>query len=123
MAFTNSADTGREGERIAVAWLRSRGYIIHELNWRQGRYEIDIIASRSGVLHFVEVKTRSAMGWSRPEEAMTPDKLRALKIGARRYLALHRIPYDLQFDLIAVEMFGDGSSEVRYTENVVQSGW
>ena len=118
-----TADTGREGERLAVEWLRNRGYIIHELNWRTGRYEIDIIASRGGVLHFVEVKTRSVMGWSSPEQAMTPEKCRALLRAAAAYIALKRLPHDPQFDLIAVDMLPDGSSDVRYIENAIQSGW
>ncbi len=117
-----TADTGRNGERTAVNWLRRRGYIIHELNWRNGRYEIDIIASRGGTLHFVEVKTRSVMGWSSPEQAMTHDKCRALLRCAAAYLSIHRMPHEPQFDLIAVDILPDGTSEVRYTENVIQSG-
>ena len=117
------AETGREGERLAVDWLRRRGYIIHELNWRNGRYEIDIIASRSGVLHFIEGKTRSVMGWSSPEQAMTPEKCRALLRGAASYIALKHLPHEPQFDLVAVDILPDGSSEIRYIENVIQNGW
>lgn len=116
----NRAETGRDGERVATDWLRRRGYIIHELNWRIGRYEIDIIASRGGVLHFVEVKTRSVMGWSTPEQAMTPDKCRALLRAAASYLSLRRMPHEPQFDLIAVDILPDGTHEVRYTENVIE---
>lgn len=117
----HTAEIGREGERIAVIWLRRHGYIIHELNWRNGRYEIDIIASRSGVLHFVEVKTRSITGWSTPEQAMTPEKCRALLRGAASYISMYRLPYEPQVDLIAVDMQPDGTAEVRYIENVIQS--
>lgn len=116
-----TADTGRNGERLAAAWLRRRGYIIHELNWRCGRYEIDIIATRGGTLHFVEVKTRSVMGWSSPEAAMTTEKCRALLRGAAIFIASRRMPHEPQFDLIAVDILPDGTSEVRYTENVIQS--
>ena len=34
----HTAETGREGERLAVTWLRRHGYIIHDLNWRSGHY-------------------------------------------------------------------------------------
>ena len=115
-----TAETGREGERLAVDLLRRRGYIIHELNWRNGRYEIDIIASRGGVLHFVEVKTRSVMGWGSPESAMTPDKCRALLRAAASYLSLRRLPHEPQFDLIAVDVMPDGMTELRYIENVIE---
>jgi putative endonuclease len=89
------------------------------LNWRNGRYEIDIIASRGGVLHFVEVKTRSVMGWGTPEQAMTTDKCRALLRAAALYISTHRMPHEPQFDLIAVDILPDGTADIRYTENVI----
>ena len=39
-----TAETGRAGERAAVEYLRGAGYEICVLNWRSGRYELDIVA-------------------------------------------------------------------------------
>ena len=77
--MTAAAETGRAGERAATEYLRRAGYEICALNWRQGRYELDIVACREGVLHFVEVKTRRADGLTTPEEALTPRKFAALR--------------------------------------------
>ena len=123
MQRTVSAEVGRRGERIAVDWLRDNGYMILELNWRSGRYETDIIAVKGATIHFVEVKTRAAAGWSRPEDAITPEKCRALFRCAEAYLALYGRGFEPQFDMVAVDMFPDGKYDIRYIENAMQCHW
>lgn len=118
-----NAEIGARGERIATDWLRSRGFLIEERNWRNGRYEIDIIARRWDEIHFVEVKTRKAGGWTTPEQAIDPKKFRSLRRAAALYLALHPSPETPQFDLCAVETRPDGTYEVRFTENAMESHW
>lgn len=58
-----SKQTGDGGEAIAALFLESLGYRILERGWRTGRLEVDILAlSPDGVLHVVEVKSRTVMG-------------------------------------------------------------
>ena len=57
MAFHNLL--GEEGEKIAVRYLKSKGYIVYQTNWRFGKLEIDIIAEDGQELVFIEVKTNS----------------------------------------------------------------
>ncbi|MFI3279570.1 MAG: YraN family protein [Rikenellaceae bacterium] len=116
-------EIGAQGERIAVKYLREHGFLIHDLNWRAGRYEIDVIAERWGVLHFVEVKTRRSSGWSKPEDAITKEKFSALRHAASSYIAQKRFFGETQFDLIAVEMQGDVAVEIRYIEKAMQCSW
>ncbi len=80
--MSTTAETGRAGERAAAEYLRRAGYEICALNWRQGRYELDIVACREGVLHFVEVKTRRSGSLTPPEAAATQRKFRALSRAA-----------------------------------------
>lgn len=49
--------SGRLGETIAVGYLEKIGYSIIEQNYTKKTGEIDIVAAKNGVLHFVEVKT------------------------------------------------------------------
>ena len=117
------AETGRRGEDIAVGYLRQNGYLICATNWRQGRYEIDIVAQKMGVVHFVEVKTRNALSLATPEQAVTKTKISALHRAASAYLAKNRVMGDVQFDLLAVDIFPDNTFDVRFIENIAEFGW
>ncbi len=114
---------GAEGERAAMQWLRRNGYMIRDLNWRSGRYELDIVAERHGVVHFVEVKSRKADGWTTPEAAMTRHKQESLLKAARAYIAQYKIVDEIQFDLVSVDIHPDLSLSIRLTERVVEIRW
>ena len=111
--MTAAAETGRAGERAATEYLRRAGYEICALNWRQGRYELDIVACREGVLHFVEVKTRRSGSLTPPEAAATQRKFRALSRAAACYLRTVGWEGEVQFDLAAAEAAADGSVRLR----------
>ena len=111
--MTAAAETGRAGERAATEYLRRAGYEICALNWRQGRYELDIVALRDGVLHFVEVKTRREGSLTPPEAAATQRKFRALSRAASCYLRTAGWEGEVQFDLAAAEAAADGSVRVE----------
>lgn len=123
MSGMSREETGRRGERMAVDYLRRSGFTILECNWRCGRYELDIIARRWDELHFVEVKTRRAEGLTGPEFALTKRKFSALRRAAESYMALHRLRLEPQFDLAAVDVFPDGSMQVRFMERAMECNW
>ncbi len=119
MPYNDKALAGRQGEDVAVGWLRSNGYLLHDRNWRCGRYELDIVAERLGMIHIVEVKTRRAGSMLTPEQTITPAKESALRRAAAAYLAQHRLVGEVEFDLIAVDHFPDGSCDVRFIPNIL----
>jgi putative endonuclease len=85
----SSAETGRQGEAIAVQSLRAHGYQIIDQNWRCQIGEIDVVAREGEEWVFVEVKTRHGTGYGSPEEAVTSGKQsRLLQVGAA-YLSAH----------------------------------
>ena len=114
---------GAEGEEAAVGWLRAHGFLIMDRNWRMGRYELDIVASRHDRLHFVEVKLRGAGGLTTPEEALTPAKQRALLRAANLYIETMGVQLDCQIDLAAVYRLPDGTLSVRYIPDAVPNRW
>ena len=121
--MTTTAETGQAGERAATEYLRRAGYEICARNWRQGRYELDIVALRDGILHFVEVKTRRAGSFTPPEAAATQRKFRALSRAAACYLRTTGWKGEVQFDLAAAEAFPDGTIRIELIENALEYNW
>ena len=119
----SSIRIGQRGEEIAARFLLSEGFDLLHRNGRSGRYELDIVARKEGVLHIVEVKSRKADGLTAPEEAMTRKKFNALFRAAQQYVALYRIDADTQFDLIAVDLLPDSTHRLRYIPNAMVPRW
>ncbi len=118
-----AAETGAAGERAAAEYLRRAGYELQHLNWREGRYELDIVALRDGELHFVEVKTRRADGLTPPEAAITCAKRLALRRAAEAYLAVTGWRGEVRFDLAAVEIDAGGAATVRFIADAMEYNW
>ncbi len=116
-------ELGRRGEEAAAACLHGRGYDILTRNWHSGPYELDIVAAKRGVLHFVEVKTRRKGSLTPPEAALTPSKIRSLQRAARHYLALTAWDGEVQFDLAAVTIDASGHAEVEIIDDAMECHW
>lgn len=114
---------GAIGEQAAVDYLRQNGFMIVERNYRVGRSEVDIIASRYDELHFVEVKTRKYGTMTAPEEALTEQKARALRRAASAYIAQHRSMLEPRFSLIAIEIVGERVESLRFVEDALEYSW
>jgi len=114
MAFHNQL--GEEGEKIAVNYLESRGYIIYHTNWRMGHLEVDIIAEDNGELVFVEVKTRSSNKYGEPEYAVEHQKEKDIIRIASVYLENLHLEIPARFDIIAI-IIGDKKSNVTHFED------
>ena len=119
----SSIRIGQRGEEIAARFLLSEGFDLLHRNWRSGRYELDIVACREGVLHFVEVKTRRSGSLTPPEAAATQRKFRALSRAAACYLRTVGWEGEVQFDLAAAEAAADGSVRVELIENALEYNW
>ncbi len=96
---------GRRGETLAAQALARQGYAIVARNWRCEVGEVDIVARKGDVWHFVEVRTRRGDDFGTPEESLTPAKRARMVAVAEHYLAAHGLhDVDWQLDLVAVEM-------------------
>jgi putative endonuclease len=102
--------------------LRRKGLKYLTANFAGKRGEVDLIFRDGECLVFVEVKTRSSEGWTRPSRAVDARKRRAIYRTATDYLRLldnSRVPY--RFDVIEVLLDGEQVREIRHIENSFNS--
>lgn len=95
-------ELGKLGEKLALAYLKKEEYIIHDVNWRYNHKEIDIVAEKSKMMVFVEVKTRSTLAFELPKEAVTIKKQKNLVYAADAYLQEKEIELPSRFDIVSV---------------------
>ena len=109
-------DTGMQGEALARRHLEEQGFAIMETNWRRGKYEVDIIAYREGLIVFAEVKTRNSTDYGNPEEFVDRKKQKAYIRLADAYVTKHRREEEVRFDIISVVMGPEGC-RIEHMEN------
>ncbi|MDP1884070.1 MAG: YraN family protein [Candidatus Moranbacteria bacterium] len=120
--------TGRDGERAAANFLKSKGYRILAMNFQNdsGRRlgEIDIVAQDvdQNELVFVEVKTRdyAKCGNSLPEENINRRKLHKLAKIAAFYLRKNKLenhPY--RFDALSIWLdYETRTAKIKHIPNI-----
>ncbi|MGV8884242.1 MAG: YraN family protein [Microbacteriaceae bacterium] len=112
---------GRRGETLAAAYLEGADYDIIECNWRCSQGEIDIVATRGPTLVFVEVKTRTGVGFGHPFQAVTPAKLARLRRLAAAWCEAHpgsEFSRSIRIDVIGVIAPRGGPVEIEHLEQV-----
>lgn len=114
--MTNTTNTGRKAEQAAKVYLEMRGFKIIEQNWRRPRCEIDIIASKDGVIHFVEVKYRFNDDQGGGLDAITASKLKQMQRAAWSWV--DEAKYHGEYVLSAVEIAGADFAIIGFIENV-----
>ena len=113
----NTSETGRKAEAAACVYLEMRGFKIIERNWRRPRAEVDILAEKAGVMHFIEVKYRRNDHQGGGLEAITPTKLRQMRRGAE--LWVEETKWRGEYVLSAIELTGPTYAVVSFVEDVL----
>lgn len=100
----STVGVGRHGEALAGEYLANNGWTIVERNWHCRFAELDIIAlDPAGEMVFVEVKYRKDTTHGTGVEAVTPTKLRRMRLAAGKWLAEQQRGVDVvRFDVIDV---------------------
>ena len=117
MKNTEKITTGKEGEKIAAAYLKKNGYRIIEINFRCPIGEIDIVAKEKDDLVFVEVKTRKSIDLGYPEQAVGIRKQKKMSQLALWYLQKRKIAEtNARFDVVAITLIPE-KNEVKLIKN------
>lgn len=116
MAIHN--DLGAEGEKLAEAWLKERGFRILYRNWRFSYYEIDIIAVKGVVLHIIEVKSRKESRFGFPEDSVTKKKFKSLQKAADEFLFQHPGYKWIQYDVLSIVIYKNRQPDFFLLEDV-----
>lgn len=111
---------GRQGEKMAIDFLLSKGYSICETNYRTRGGEIDIIAEKNNVQIFIEVKTRTGDEKGKPYEAVTYRKVIHLQRAISFYLKeKNKKTGALRIDVISIELNPDQSiKKLQHFQNI-----
>jgi putative endonuclease len=99
MAKNKHIIIGQLGEDIICGYLKNRGFRVVLRNYRKKWGEIDVVAEKNNVLHFVEVKA-GGKDWEfkkdgeedyRPEDHINYNKKERMKRVIQTYLMEHNI--------------------------------
>jgi putative endonuclease len=116
--MSHHIDTGRLGETLGAGYLQQNGFMIIHLNWRYSRYEIDIIATKNNILHFIEVKTRKTTTYGFPEESVSKKKISFLLKGGAGFLRKFPQWKRVQYDVLSITLSNDKSPEYFFIEDI-----
>lgn len=105
-------EIGDKNETLATKFLVNNGYIIVERNYYARKLgEIDIIASKDKVLHFIEVKSANAD--FDPIYNITPSKIRKIINSAYYFLKERKLNMAFCIDALIIRQ-----EKIEFIENI-----
>ena len=108
---------GVAGERLALAYLVSCGWLVEAHRFRLGRNDIDLIVRRGPIIAFVEVKTRVGAAFGSPLEAIGWQKRRTIARVAEVWRLRHgRAGDTYRFDVVTV-MQAEAGNVIEHVED------
>lgn len=93
---------GKEGEKLAAAYLVKKGYLILYRNYRFMKAEIDIIAQKGNIIAIIEVKSRSSAYFENIAETVSKKKIMLLVSAADYYINTNKLDKEVRFDIITI---------------------
>ena len=108
--FINTTTKGTLGESKAIEFLVNNNFKIIGKNFSSKFGEIDVIAKKDEVMHFIEVK--SGFGFE-PIYNITPSKIKKITKTLYAYMKKNRIDTPFCIDAIIIE-----NNRLEFIENI-----
>ena len=102
LMVTQKRKSGIKGENAAIRYLSNEGYQIVRRNYRHSYCEIDLIATKSDVLCFIEVKSRSSITYGYPEQFVGRKQMKCIMKAAGYYTDKNHWTGRIRFDIISI---------------------
>ena len=114
--MTDNIKRGKEGEQLTEDFLKEKGYVVLERNYRYKKSEIDLVVSQDNWLIFVEVKTRSSNAFGYPEDFVEKSQQEKIFEGALHYMDAKDWLGNVRYDIVAVDL-STGIPEITHIED------
>ena len=99
--------TGIQGtlaEKLAAKYLKRKGLILKDRNYRCRRGELDIVMLDNHTVVFIEVRHRSSAAFGGALESITKQKQSRLRYAAEHFMLEHKLTdVSARFDIICVQ--------------------
>ncbi|MEW5818391.1 MAG: YraN family protein, partial [Spirochaetota bacterium] len=101
----SSKEKGSKGEAAAAVYLEERGFKIIKRNFKRGQGEVDIIAVKDDVLHFIEVKSWKKHRFEDMEYSLNRNKQRKIISASRYFLSQtqYREDFKIRYDILFLD--------------------
>ena len=128
----NTKKIGDLGEKIAQQYLVKNDFKILDTNYWRKWGELDIVAKKGDMVHFIEVKTvshetKSALEYAvscgtwRPEELVHRFKLHQISKALQTWVFENKYKGDFQIDVISVRIVPHETfSTIKYIKNIIE---
>ena len=105
---------GQKAERAVAELLEQNGLEVIAKNWRTPKCEIDIIAQKTDVIYFVEVKYRSSESQGGGFEYITGRKQRQMEFAAQVWN--QQTDWSGDWRLLAAAVSGEDCQDIQILE-------
>ena len=113
---------GKYGEKIALKYLKNKGFNIRHTNYHSQYGEIDIICENESFVVFVEVKSKLHNSQSTLFERINNSKKAKIIKTIYDYSSKHQIDKQPRIDVIEIEIF-EIYHRIKHTKNAFEANY